>query len=146
MSTPSKITRPEVGSCSPVMTLKHVVLPAPLGPISPVTALASASTLASDSARRPPKRTTTSSVDNSAMRHLRPVSAIRRCRRQLVRHAEQRVELGHLLDRERPRQAEFADLVTADILVTPFGLEPGFLLPRVTAPRQEPGQVTTSVK
>ena len=37
MSWPSITTRPVAGACSPVMTLKSVVLPAPLGPMSPVT-------------------------------------------------------------------------------------------------------------
>ena len=36
-STPSRTTRPAVSACRPVMTLNSVVLPAPFGPISPVT-------------------------------------------------------------------------------------------------------------
>ena len=35
MSRPSSVTRPEVGCCRPVITLKSVVLPAPLGPMRP---------------------------------------------------------------------------------------------------------------
>ena len=42
MSTPPKRTVPAFARCSPVMTLKRVVLPAPFGPMSPVTAPASA--------------------------------------------------------------------------------------------------------
>ena len=38
MSAPPSRTRPWVGGCSPVMTLNSVVLPAPLGPMSPFTA------------------------------------------------------------------------------------------------------------
>ena len=37
MSPPSMRTTPEVGDCSPVMTLNSVVLPAPFGPMRPVT-------------------------------------------------------------------------------------------------------------
>ena len=37
MSWPRKRTRPRVGGCRPVMTLNSVVLPAPFGPIRPVT-------------------------------------------------------------------------------------------------------------
>ena len=33
-SSPSKDTRPEVGGSSPAMSLKNVLLPAPLGPIT----------------------------------------------------------------------------------------------------------------
>jgi hypothetical protein len=33
MSSPSKITRPAVGATSPEMSLKKVLLPAPLGPM-----------------------------------------------------------------------------------------------------------------
>ena len=36
-SVPSSSTRPLVRGCSPLMTLNMVVLPAPLGPMSPVT-------------------------------------------------------------------------------------------------------------
>ena len=36
-STPLTCTEPAVGSCIPLMTLNRVVLPAPLGPIRPVT-------------------------------------------------------------------------------------------------------------
>jgi hypothetical protein len=36
MSSPAIVTRPEVGGRTPAITLNSVVLPAPLGPISPV--------------------------------------------------------------------------------------------------------------
>ena len=45
--------------CTPVITLNRVVLPAPFGPISPVTAPAGASSDTSSSAVWPPKRTVT---------------------------------------------------------------------------------------
>src|SRR6516165_1785284 len=117
MFTPSNTTRPASGSWRPVMTLNRVVFPAPLGPISPVTRPGSTSMLASDSARRPPKRTTMSSVASSATAHLhewrldralpKPVGPA--C--EVVGHAEDVIQLGHLLGRERPGEAEVADLV-----------------------------------
>src|SRR4051794_20589615 len=55
-------TLPCVGVCSPVMTLNNVVLPAPSGPISPVIRPASAARLTLSRAKRPPKRTLTSST------------------------------------------------------------------------------------
>src|ERR1051325_7640247 len=58
-------TRPFVGSWSPVMTLNSVVLPAPLGPMSPVTRPGSAVSSTSCRAITPPKRTLTSSTDRS---------------------------------------------------------------------------------
>ncbi len=70
MSTPSSLTLPALGSWRPVMTLNNVVLPGAVGPISPVTRPTSTSRLASDRARRPPKRTMTSSVDSNAIAHL----------------------------------------------------------------------------
>jgi hypothetical protein len=36
ISRPSKATEPEVAASNPAMTVNNVVLPAPLGPISPV--------------------------------------------------------------------------------------------------------------
>ena len=41
MSVPSKMIRPALRVCSPQMALKQVVLPAPLGPMRPVTLPAS---------------------------------------------------------------------------------------------------------
>src|SRR5258708_11068118 len=66
-------TRPWVGSCRPVMTLNSVVLPAPLGPIRPVTWPPSAVMVTSLRAVTPPNRTETSSVCSSGNgRHLLP--------------------------------------------------------------------------
>ena len=59
---PSKRTLPWVGRCSPVITLKQVVLPAPLGPIRPVIRPASATKEAWLTAVTPPNWTTTSST------------------------------------------------------------------------------------
>ena len=53
-------TDPVVGGWRPQITLKSVVLPAPLGPMRPVMAPASASKETSSRARRPPKLTVTS--------------------------------------------------------------------------------------
>src|SRR5947208_4372995 len=65
MSRSSRKTRPAVGVCRPVMTLNSVVLPAPFGPMSPVTRLAAASTSTPASAVTPPKRTSTASTRNT---------------------------------------------------------------------------------
>src|SRR5207244_6135922 len=59
MSEPSIATVPDVGGSSPVTTLNSVVLPAPFGPINPVTRPSSAESEASSSAMLPPKRTLT---------------------------------------------------------------------------------------
>ena len=65
MSRSSRYTRPAVGACRPVMTLNSVVLPAPLGPMSPVTRPAAASRSIPARALTPPKRTSTASTRNS---------------------------------------------------------------------------------
>src|SRR5437763_8535420 len=65
MSRPSNFTRPAVGACKPVMTLNSVVLPAPLGPMRPVTRPAAASRSIPARALTPPKRTSTASTRNS---------------------------------------------------------------------------------
>src|SRR5205807_8256314 len=65
MSRSSRYTRPAVGACKPVMTLNSVVLPAPLGPMRPVTRPGSAARSTSWRAMTPPKRTLTSSTDRS---------------------------------------------------------------------------------
>ena len=57
---PSISTWPPLGGSSPVMTLNSVVLPAPFGPIRPVTSPGSAERLTPSSATLPPKRTVTS--------------------------------------------------------------------------------------
>src|SRR5512140_2958287 len=48
--------RPSVGAFMPVITLKTVVLPAPLGPIRPTISPSSMETSSFDTAVRPPKR------------------------------------------------------------------------------------------
>src|SRR5438552_6955580 len=65
MSRSSRKTRPAVGVCRPVMTLNSVVLPAPFGPMRPVTRLAAASTSTPASAVTPPNRTSTASTRNT---------------------------------------------------------------------------------
>src|SRR6516164_7246874 len=146
MSMPSNLTRPDVGSCRPVMTLKHVVLPAPLGPMRPVTVPASTSTLASDRARRPPKRTTSWSVDSSAMGYFSRGIPIGSSDRELVGHAEDRVELGHLVQSKWASEPEFADLVAADVFLPSFGVEPSLLFPGVATPGKERSQVPPGVE
>ena len=64
---PSKCTRPWVGFWSPLITLKQVVLPAPLGPIRPVMVPASAVKDAWSTAVTPPNCTTRSSTSRSDM-------------------------------------------------------------------------------
>ncbi len=66
MSVPSKRTRPRVGGWRPVMTLKRVVLPAPLGPMRPWTVPARTATSTSFRAWMPPKRTVICSATSSA--------------------------------------------------------------------------------
>ena len=61
---PLNRTAPLVGRCSPLITLKQVVLPAPLGPIRPVIRPASASNDAWLTAVTPPNWTTTSSTSS----------------------------------------------------------------------------------
>ena len=62
---PLNRTLPRVGFCSPLITLKQVVLPAPFGPISPVTRPDSATNDAWLTAVTPPNWTTTSSTTRS---------------------------------------------------------------------------------
>ena len=57
MSRPSRATRPEVAESSPVTTLNSVVLPAPFGPMSPVTRAGSTVSDTPPSASLPPNRT-----------------------------------------------------------------------------------------
>src|SRR3954465_13097825 len=75
MSSPRNRTRPAVGGCMPVMTLKSVVLPAPFGPIRPVIVPGSTEKLAPLTAVTPPKRTVTSSTSSSG----RPFVAVSGC-------------------------------------------------------------------
>src|SRR5207302_7726570 len=69
-SRSSRYTWPAVGVCSPVMTLNVVVLPAPLGPMSPVTYPTSASRSTPWTAWMPPKRTSTSLTRSTGKAHL----------------------------------------------------------------------------
>src|SRR2546421_6879490 len=55
-SRPSNTTRPSVGEKIPVMQLKSVVLPAPLGPISAKTSPLATLKLTSSTASKPPNR------------------------------------------------------------------------------------------
>jgi hypothetical protein len=55
MSLPAKLTRPVVGRYRPVMQLKNVVLPAPLGPMSETIPRSGTEKLTSLTATRPPK-------------------------------------------------------------------------------------------
>src|SRR5499427_8134489 len=59
MSVPSNSTTPSLGGIRPVMPLKSVVLPAPLGPISAKTSPRRTSKLTSSTAVRPPNRLVT---------------------------------------------------------------------------------------
>ena len=54
-SPPSKDTRPEVGGSSPAMSLKNVLLPAPLGPITDRSSPARTSKSTALTARSLPK-------------------------------------------------------------------------------------------
>src|SRR3954454_8324770 len=66
MSCPPSATRPWVGGCSPQMTLNNVVLPAPFGPMRPVTWPTSTRRSTSSSARTPPNSTETSATSRTA--------------------------------------------------------------------------------
>src|SRR5215475_71847 len=61
---PRKRTCPLVGARKPVIRLKHVVLPAPFGPIKPTIAPSSTAKLTRLTATRPPKRTLSSSTSS----------------------------------------------------------------------------------
>src|SRR5258707_9917442 len=54
MSRPSSVTRPALGAWKPAMAANRVVLPAPLGPISPTISPAPTSSEARSTALRPP--------------------------------------------------------------------------------------------
>src|SRR5437899_2835803 len=96
--------------------------------LRPVTRPTSTSMLISDSARRPPKRTTTSSADRSAIGHLLGRRNDAGPLEHLVRHVQRTIELGDLLDGERPLQPEIVDLVARDVLLAKFGDRQRFLL------------------
>ena len=65
-SAPKTRTAPLVGRTAPVSTLKNVVLPAPLGPMSAVTMPDQAMRLTSWLASRSPKRTVTASAASAS--------------------------------------------------------------------------------
>src|SRR5437763_564996 len=65
ISRPSMLTWPRFGRWNPVTTLNRVVLPAPLGPMRPVTAPALDSSETPPRACTPPKLTLTSSTRNT---------------------------------------------------------------------------------
>src|SRR3954465_16048732 len=69
-------TRPLVGSCSPVMTLTVVVLPAPLGPIRPGIWPRRADRLTSETALMPTNFTDTSTISSAACGSVRTVVAV----------------------------------------------------------------------
>ena len=69
-----------LGGWRPVMTLNSVVLPAPLGPMSPVTCAGSASMDTSSRATLPPKRTVTSRPGDEGRRAHPGTSARARAR------------------------------------------------------------------
>ncbi len=62
---PSNVTVPDVGRYTPVMALKHVVLPAPFGPIMPRISPRRMSNVTESSAVRPPNLTVKSFVCSS---------------------------------------------------------------------------------
>src|ERR1017187_5154093 len=96
---------PWSGRCSPLITLKSVVLPGPLGPISPVTAPGCADNETPDSAVTPPKRTLTPRTSRAAcsgdMRHIlaeqhaRTVVGLTRARIRTARPRERQVDVRH---------------------------------------------------
>ncbi len=65
--SPSKATSPDVGSMILDMTLKSVVFPAPLGPISECMVPGCTFMLMSLTAVRPPKRTVTLRVSSMSV-------------------------------------------------------------------------------
>src|SRR5437867_6184185 len=67
-SRPSRRTRPSSGAKKPEMTLKRVVLPAPLGPMMPTISPGAARSETSRTAVRPPKRLVTASSSSIAAR------------------------------------------------------------------------------
>src|SRR5205085_12317760 len=64
-SLPPRRIRPWFGGSRPVITLNNVVLPAPFGPMSPVTTPGSAARLTASSATLPPNRTVAPSTSSS---------------------------------------------------------------------------------
>src|SRR5262245_32744590 len=115
MSRPANSTRPIAGACRPVMTLNNVVLPAPLGPISPVTDRSSTLIVAPSTATRPPKRTVTSLISSRLMRcsvarDRCGFANLGRLARNLVRDPEVAVDEQDVFLGERTFEAEVTDL------------------------------------
>src|SRR5262245_25081335 len=88
MSSPARSTRPCDGGSSPVITLKSVVLPAPFGPMRPVTAPSDAVRSTPSSAVLPPNRTVTPRTSSSALRDIVKIHLV---------HTECAVDLAKLL-------------------------------------------------
>src|SRR6266850_5896796 len=65
--SPPTVTVPPLGLYTRVMTLKRVVLPAPLGPMRATTSPASTVKETRSSATTPPKRTLSSRISSSAI-------------------------------------------------------------------------------
>src|SRR4051794_33872318 len=76
MLLPLKSTSPDVGAYTPVIVLKHVVFPAPFGPIRPRISPGRMSNDTSSSATTPPKRIVTLRRDSSASSGAATVSTI----------------------------------------------------------------------
>src|ERR1019366_8978542 len=66
-SLSNRCTEPRSGDCRPLITLNRVVLPAPLGPIRPVTVPGRTRRLTSVRAATPPKCTPTSETVSAAV-------------------------------------------------------------------------------
>src|SRR5215469_11185852 len=64
-SVPPKVSRPASGRTNPHSTLSRVVLPAPFGPMTPVTWQGAAANDTESSAVSPPKRTVTSRMSST---------------------------------------------------------------------------------
>src|SRR5271166_58464 len=63
------ITRPDLGANNPLTTLNKVVLPAPLGPMRPVTPLSATLSETSFNTWFPPKATHTSETSRTGIGH-----------------------------------------------------------------------------
>src|SRR5438105_711244 len=99
MSRPPRYTRPPDGSMSPVTTLNNVGLPAPLGPMRPVTQPGATVADTESTATLPPKRTVTS-------RSSRIGSAMSVDRRDRLRQVERALDRREVGGGERPDQAD----------------------------------------
>ena len=70
--TPSTLNIPAVGATIPLMTLKSVVLPAPFGPMMPMSSAGPTRNVTPDNAEIPPKRTVRPLNSTSASDMLAP--------------------------------------------------------------------------